>query len=262
MKVSSADGTRTGCLGRSCVIILLVVLILGMTGFFVVRSDGARALIEDRLSKRLGQDVAIDKTSIGWPYVLVIRGLQSETGRADGASFAAREVRIGLGIRRRWHINVHRPAITLTQSDEGVWQPRALARLGDLHGGHISDVSELTRRLRRTTVLDVRDGSARWLDAGGRVLARVSGVDFRVQPVALPGRRVHYYSLSAYTMLAGANSDRVHDVHREWLATSDDPYVVLDASGGGESGVGAAFWNRRVDLVEETADDDQPAAAP
>ena len=240
MRISPA-GDGMGRFARFVVTVLVLAAILLVTGFFAVRTDGGRSLVADRLGKLLGTAVTVEKTSIGWPYDLVLDKVVSVDYSSDGPGLRAETVRIGCG--RGWGLRVSavRPELNLVHGSDGSWQPALFGRLGDLPVGDIAEISRITAGFRRRVTLYVRDGTIIWRDKDQKVLASAGGVSLGIAHVTLPGRRMHHYSLSVYNVL-GAGGARIHDIERKWLADDATDYIELFRSGQKTSSVEGDFW--------------------
>lgn len=238
MKISSSDGGGLGFVGRLAVTLLLVAAILTVAGLFLARTEGAKALVEDRLAKILGMDVAIDSMAIGWPYALVMRDVQSDGFSESAPGFIAQEIRVAFGVRTLWRVVVHRGTLQLARTSDGVWAPAFFARMGDLPRGGLPEVSALTQPLRDRFALKLSGGRIHWLNAEGRPTTSAGGIIFQMSPARLAGRRAHFYSLSVYKVLPGDGAASLLDVKWEWLATEQRPCIVISNSEGGSKDTG------------------------
>ncbi len=219
-------GTHRGALSRSLAVFLILVAIVLVAGWFAVRSDGARALIEEQVSKRLGTSVAIEKTRIGWPYVLVLENLRTPEFEAAGtAGFSAAEVRIGRDLHG-WSLHLRQAIVRVMDEGDGQWVPECLARLGDLRDVHVRDIVRLTDDLRDKVSIRLTDSTLGWLNADGEELAAARDVNFRMLPVRIEKRRLHYFALDIYRT-TGMAMGGSRDMHWEWLTTQELEYIEL-----------------------------------
>jgi len=247
MRISGGGGG--GCLTRFVATTLIVAAVLLVTGLFLVRTEGARSLIEGQLSKRIGADVRIAQARIGWPYDLVLKNLTNRPVDGVGkAGFAAHEVRIGLGLRTRWRVAVSRFEIDLVRGSDTSWRPVCLASLGVVPWEDAAGISGVTEEVRDRVRLSLSNGTIRWHDEKERLVASAQSFRFEMAPVRVLDRRIYYYYLDIYNWLA-PDGVRVHDTEREWLATGMSDYVELHTS---QSADGTA-----VQRVEGEADDQQ-----
>ena len=69
-----------GCLARLLITLGVILLVLLAVGWFATPTEGARDLIEGRLTKRLGIGVSVEQARIELPYVLVLRDVLAVGG--------------------------------------------------------------------------------------------------------------------------------------------------------------------------------------
>ena len=230
-----------GPLARIVVTMLVLAAIVLGAGFFAVRTDGGRSFIEDRLENRLGMELSVRRTRIGWPYRLVLEQVVTEGfDGPEAAGFRAQEVLIGIDWRLRRHITVRRGIVHLVRSRDDHWTPEVLTRLGEAPFRRLPDVSRLADVLGPHAELHVSESALRWMDITGHELASANGVSYHLQDARVPGRRARHHALSIYHAVAPGGA-RVHDVEREWLATEDRPYIEVAAAGAGAVDAGE-FW--------------------
>lgn len=243
MRISGGGG---GCLTRFVVTALIVVIVLLVTGVFLVRTEGGRSLIEEHISKRMGTDVKVAQARIGWPYELVLKNVTSApVAGHEKAGFAAREVRIGLGLATRWRIDASRFEVDLVKGEDSTWRPICMARLGVLPWEGAEEISRLTEDARDRVRLRLDDGVIRWHAETEGVIAAAERVRFEMTPVRVRRRRLYYYYLDIYSWMA-PNGARVHDTEREWLATDTSDYVELystQSAGGSAAEAGEEEWD-------------------
>ena len=217
MKISTGHEDRFAGFRRLVITLVVLAIILMVTGFLAVRMEGGSKFVQDWLGKRVGLDLTAEHTRIGWPYVLVLEGVQSNPGDDGPAPLvSAREVRVGLRLNGNWRVTILQGAAQLVQGSDGTWGPAALGRLGSLDVPDVTQISRVTAGFRRRVALDIRDSSLEWVDARGMTRAAARGVDFRMVPVRVPERRLYYYTLSADSLTREAMRPR--KVTEEWLA--------------------------------------------
>ena len=238
--------TEGGTLGRSLrnffLTLLVVVVLVTVAVCLGVRTEGGRQFITDGLSSRLGTDVRVAETRIGWPCALVMEGVVSVAEIGEGEPlFQAGEIRVAPGLRTLWRVAVRRCVLNLVLSDEGTWAPPAFARLGDLPLASIAELSRVTAAVRRRVRLDVSESSIRWLNSRHVPMATAGGISFRMAPLRLPERQMFHYRLAVYHVM-GPNGARVHDVEREWLASEGRDYVEIGRAGRETPALGRGFW--------------------
>jgi hypothetical protein len=219
MRVVTSGG-RSGTIFRFLVISFILLVIILTAGWFAVRSDGCRDLIESQLSKQLGLKVTIEQSRIGWPYVLVLENVRTPDFEAAGTpGFSVVEVRLGRRLRE-WSLILRQPILRVKEETPGSWEPAALARLADLNNARIADLVRATDGVRSKSRLKLRGGALAWLNADGAEIAGVRDVDFTLLPVRLGERRLHYYNLNIYRA-DGIALAQGRDLHWEWLTTRE-----------------------------------------
>jgi hypothetical protein len=228
-----ASGRRCGAVSRLLVVGLILVVIVMIAGWFAVRSDGGRDLIETHLSKRLGAKVSVGRSRIGWPYVLVLEEVRTPGFEAAGTpGFSIEELRLGRRLRH-WRLQLRQAIARVQEGGNARWEPACLSRLADLRDAGARDVVRLTEGVRDSMRIELTNCSLSWLDADGNETASVRNVDFSVLPVRIRKRRLHYFELDIYQGIGVALAPG-RDVHREWLTTQEMEYIELsgaDASG-------------------------------
>ncbi len=222
--ISNRRGAR---LSGLLVLLLFLGAVLLATGWFVARTEGARGMMETRLSDRLGMPVTVGSSRIGWPYALVLRDVATAGGGEAGTpGIMVWEMRIGRRLRF-WDVELRHVAVRVRDDGAGAWTPMVAARLADLRQASAVDINRLTASWRRCVRLRVSDGMLAWLDAEGREDAALHDIHFRMEPVRLPeGRRMTYYSLRIYAASGGAMGN-VRDLDWAWLVSADQGYVEL-----------------------------------
>lgn len=245
VKITPADGRGSGCLPGFLLTTAVILAILLVAFFLLVRTEGGKETIRGMLSSRLGFEVDARRTRIGWPYALVIEGIVSRDTLPSGEPlFAAREIRVALGIRPRLRIRVRNSGLNLVQGEDSDWRPASLRRLGDLPLENIVEITGLTSGLREKARIEIADSSIRWIDVDGKLMAAARGMTFRVSPIRLPNRRMYHYHLEIYDVLA-PDASRVHDIQREWLASDTRDYVEIGRSGRETAALQSGFWEAR-----------------
>jgi hypothetical protein len=223
-------GGRKGCLGALAMGLLILAALALLAAAVYLHTEDGRQSFEARAEKWLGMDLAVEEVSLGWPGCVVLRGIESDPP-SPGAQplFQARELRVGLSPGLRWRMELRRPVLTLVRNSDGSWAPGALGRIGELPRMKMADLGPLTEDLREDVDLHVSEGEVHWLDEDGKESVGATGVDFRMAPVDLPGRRMYYYFLTAHTLLR-RDGARAYDVRREWLSSVEQGYVELHNS--------------------------------
>lgn len=265
MKISKPDRSGRGCFRGALITLGLVIAIILVAIVFAARTEGMKAIVTDRLSKTLGEDLSIGSIHIGWPYVLVIEDIKSQGLEKGEAGFKAAEVRMGILCPFSRRLDVHRGVIRLVQMADGGWQPSVFGKLGQLPESHVSEVTRLTRKLRKRTRLRITEGRVSWIDQAGVVGAMAEDVALSIVPVKLPNSgRSYYYSLHVYNLLQGNDAGRLHDVQHDWLSTEENPYIVTSSSVEAVADGDNSFWRMlpqhetaKIAEEEEDGDDQQ-----
>jgi len=218
---SSTSGERraVGLIG-SLIIVVVIVLVFG---FFAIQTRTAAQWLESYLGDRLGVPVSIEKSSIAWPYDLVIEGLRTAE-EYDGPGFSAVELRIRLTRRFQTSIELRRAMLVMRSTAEGEWQPAIFAALGPLQ--NIEELSAVTDSFEQKYVVRITDSSVKWEDEHERELASVTGIRFSMMPLQLSTRAIVHYHL--YIRRAdGGGGYMLRGVEQEWLAGEDNRYMEL-----------------------------------
>ncbi|MFU8779943.1 MAG: hypothetical protein ACNA71_02835 [Kiritimatiellia bacterium] len=221
---------RGGILQSGMLTLLVLGLILAVTGWFAARTQGFRELVAGRLSEQLGIAVVVGESYVGWPYVLVLRNVES--GAHDAVSFQIRAMRLGRGLRQ-WTLDVRGARITfapeiatdVTRAISG-----ELVRLAGLRDAEPLDIMRATSHLQSRWRVQLDDFDIYWLDADGEVDGYVRQLHFQLVPVRLPSGKMHYYRLS-YPGAARQALGSIRDLDWEWLTRGGDHYVELMRNG-------------------------------
>lgn len=231
MKIRAVGEERKGYLPRVLVTLVILAIVVLVTVFFAVRTDGGKVVIQGWLEKKLGMELMVSKTRIGLPYVLVIEDVKSVGFKMDKtAGFHAQEVRVAPGWRPMWSVTVVRGTFCLVRADDGQWEPQSLSFAGGLDLEKPETVVTATRDLRSELRLRLEDGAFKWLQPGGAGVERLAtGVFFAVTPLRAPGRRLYHYRL-AVSSLRTPGFEAVRDLQREWVSTDEQDYVELSRS--------------------------------
>ena len=199
--------------------------VLLVTVFFIVKTDGGRQFIADKLGKSLGMDVELNVTRIGWPYALVMEGVSVKEKESEKSSFTAESVRLAKDFKFRTHILVNRGELILEQNSDGEWSPHIVEKLGDVPLENVAQLSDTLDLLEKRVVIDVADSTISWLDKNGEKKSAVSGLYFNTSPVKIQSHDMRYFYLSVKSGMA--NGKKFSDVEKEWLASKVNPYLGL-----------------------------------
>ncbi len=230
MKVLSGE-KKSGVISRFLVITSVLVFIVMVALWFGARTDGGRELAESKLSNHFGMKVSIESMKIGFPYVLVMENLRTPGFEAAGsAGFSVTEVKLGLRGWKKYSLHLKQLIVRVQDDGDGNWKPDSIARLGDLKNAEIIDMVHLTDGLRKKVRLRIVNSNLGWLDVDGVEVAVARDVDFRMLPVKIDDRKMHYYVLDIYNA-DGIALDSGRNMHWEWLTTPKTDYIELPGSG-------------------------------
>lgn len=234
---------RKGRLRAVVTVLFVVLLILAVSGIFVSRTVGFRKYIQERIRENTGAEFNVESCRISWPYDLVLDNVKlapRDAGSRGGMSF--REVRIGLraGFEKRVVLTGCR--LTLIRTPEGGWEPREMEGFGDLKG--VEDLSTVMADLDEAVRMEIRNGRVEWLDAQGAPVSSIEGLEFRMTPVRVPGRRMYHFHLEAREVLRPGGG-RIRDVEREWICAEGRPYLEIEyRANWGKAADADDLWSR------------------
>jgi hypothetical protein len=224
MKVVS--GQRGCALQGGFLLLLVLLLVMGVTGWFVGRSDGFRQMVAERLSDRMGLEVKIGNSYIGWPYVLVLRDVEGSHPEAGGLRI--REIRIGRRLTR-WSMRLRGGEISFRAEAPGhgsaTW-PTVLSRLSALRDAGALDIMRASADLQSVWTLQWEDLDFIWLGPDAVPEGSIRGSQFRMNPVRIPSGRLMYYRLS-FSSPADQAMGSVRDLEWEWLSRGGHDYIEL-----------------------------------
>ncbi len=224
------SGRRGGLLQGWLFLLLVLLLILAVTGWFVARSDGFRALVAGRISDRTGLDVHITDSYVGWPYVLVLRGV--ETSAAGEAGFQIQELRFGRRLWQ-WTLRLRGGRVWFDQGlreDAPFTVSRSLVRLAGLREAGAIDVMRATAHLQGRWRVALDNLDVLWVNAEGVPVASVRQLQFQMEPVDVPSGRMYYYRI-AYPGVAENALGSIRNLEWEWLTRGGDDYVEILRNG-------------------------------
>lgn len=222
---------RGGFLQRWFTMALVLALIAAVTGWFIARSQGFRDMAARQLSERLGLPVAITQSYIGWPYVLVLRGVEAETSD-EALDLQIRALRLGRGLQH-WTLDVRGARVVVNPTlleNESHRLAATLVRLAHVREAGALDIMRATEHLQPHWRIACRDVDVYWLDHDGQVDGVVRQLQFHMQPIRLPSGNMIYYRI-AYPGLAERAFGDIRDLDWEWLTRGGDDYIELQRSG-------------------------------
>jgi len=252
MKVVRESEGRSGFLSRFLCTVLIVLVIVLVSLLFAVRTEGARDLIEEWLTDFTGVPLTVEETRIGWPYVLVAQGVDSDNFENDvSAGLRVHQIRIGLN-GSGLHITAKRPELKLCFTKDGNWTPERFARMGDIPFREISAVTSLTSGFRKRVRLDISDGVITWRDADGVQKAYARGIDFSMRPLSIPSGKLFYYALDVRSASIPSSRQESRSMRREWVSSASRDYIEIDSVDGSAVGLDA---NVDVGILERERDE-------
>ncbi len=231
MKVISTG--RGSGLRRLFLFVVFVVIVLGVTGWFVVRTAGFRQLAGERLTLWSGVPLRVEASAIGWPYTLVLRGVGTPGSSGDApVQIWIRELQVGRSWRF-WRVRVRggmlrMPVDAALQPAEQV--PAWVGRVAALRDSGALEMMRVTSSLQRGWAIHLQDVDLLWMEGPDLVDARVPQLQFQMEPVRLPSGRLTYYRLAIPGQADGAFGS-VRDLHWEWLSRGNDDYIEIVRQG-------------------------------
>ncbi|MCK5528379.1 MAG: hypothetical protein KAI74_01735 [Kiritimatiellae bacterium] len=225
MQIITPGERRVGFVGSFLVPLIIVVVVLMVAGFFMVKTDGGKKVISDRLARYLEMDVELDVTRIGWPYALVMEGVSAREEESSTPVVTAESVRLSFDLKFRMHVVVDGAELTLVQNDEEEWAPDVFARLGDVPGENITQLAETLDLFDKRVVIDVANSDIKWVDQDGSESSVVSGLDFNTSPIKIREHYMRHFYLAVESGLV--NENQFSGIEKEWIASGTKPYLPL-----------------------------------
>jgi hypothetical protein len=254
--VSEPGSRKRGRFRRALMTFLIMLAIVMVCGLFAARSDFAHRKIEQELERITGLDILIEKTAIGWPYDIVVKGISSPEHPGEGR-VQVDEMRIGIDWRLRKRLSLRGVSLELIQIGEGIWSPEFFTQIGSLE--RVEELTDRTLSFRENTRLSISDAAIRWMDRHGLVVAAASGIRFRVTPVRLSNRSMYHYYLQARHAVGGGGM-RIASLQQEWIATDAKPYIEIERKDGAGDGSLTMFVDSGEGRVSKAEKSDAPAA--
>lgn len=243
----------------ACVTILVLLLIAYVTGLFIGRTDGFRAIVAGRLENALGMPVKIDRVSLDAVYTMTLTGLETEGERRTGNP----GLRVGSArLEWRWsdvlkrgkvgisRIELEKPTVAFGRDDAGGWTPKPVAPLADFvarqlqftfpsppearpappstDAGRPSRPVEIDLKGIDTAIVIRRGEVSWWLDASAPH-ASVEGISLDVTPLSVPGRVLAHYLLTV-KRAASKDGPAFRDLTVELLDVGDQQIVLRFAA--------------------------------
>ncbi len=241
--VSSPGVSRWRFVTRTLVVLMIVLVLLMVAGWIAARTDGARTLVEQWMENRLGMQLLVGGTRIGFPYVLIAENIVSGNGEEGEGYLQVSEARISLGCNPRVKVMLNECDLVLARGAEGAWEPSAFAVLASLES--VEDIVAETKGFRDDVCLRVENSSIRLIDGAGRDITRATGVRFSMARAEAGDRLLYHYYLWI-DHASGANIAPVYNLEREWLAIDELDYIQLKyTSDQKKTRSGHSFWGER-----------------
>jgi hypothetical protein len=235
-----AKKSGIGCLWRAVIGVVVLGVIVLVAGSILVRLDGVRSAITERMEVLLGEKLKVETIRVGWPWALVLENVSTVNYAVGQPGFTVREIRIRAGTRTPWHVTVRRCTLCLVKTGSN-WKPDMFGRLGELPSRNIGEVSKVTEPFRRNVSVSVSDSAVRWFDSSGKELASVSGMAFEVVPVDIPSRLMFYHAIAIHSV-SGLGARPLQEMEREWLAADGIRYRLIHQDGPELMPGDKAFW--------------------
>lgn len=259
--VDSAEVPRGRPVVRVVVTVLVLAAVLYVAALLAARTDGFRSYAEEYLGEALGVPVHIGRTWAAITLDVILEDVSTK-GSEEPASpgFRVREIALQWSAFRALveggylvrGIELKDVDLAFVAGPEGGWEPKGLGRLGDGLArwvGVAVDMSEESPeppgeadrvgrgkgqgiskkpspRFWQKVGYDVGKANVFWWDAEGRELASAKGIDLRITPVNLPGRRLTHYLMNVARARTG-DGRRVEDLKFEMLKTGAENIVLV-----------------------------------
>ena len=273
------DDEKTGIsviLRRWIITLLIIALILYIGTFFVVRTDGFRSYVAERISERAGLPVKIERTAADLALHIHVYNLTTENISDRGVpGFRVEHAKVIWSIKGMLTtprqlitgLELDRPYVAFRIDPRAGIQPSVFKPIGrtvanwggitvpqrDIPREAASDIS--TSMDTDIDKLEVSEGTIRWWDGSGNELAYADGINFIKQPLEVIERIMIYYQLDI-SYADTISETRVDNVHFELLKNRDKT-VVLDftADWGAPSRYESAISRSRARQRRENPDD-------
>ncbi len=239
LEEESADDRR-GWLRRLLFTLLALALIFYVAAFFVVRTDGFRYVIEERLRDAWDWPVDVERVWLNPDLSITVAGIESADFDArTGAGLVIEEIRMDWSLRRLLHPRqnaLHRiwlegGLFSFQPDADGTWQPAAfhpeaavmMDWLGVAPPGGMPP--DIRHPAGETVWTDVR-ADLFWWNAEEELVASLQGARLLSERTGLVGDEIRYTRVSADTLFSEQVTRR--DVSRDILSI-DGHERVLDA---------------------------------
>lgn len=244
------------------VTVLVLLVIAYVTGLFIGRTDGFRAIVAGRLEKALGAPVKIDRVSLDAAYNMTLTGVETDTERRAGIP----GLRVGrVRLEWRWgdlmrrgkvgisRIELEKPTLAVGRDDAGRWTPKPVAPLSDFVARQLqftfpapsqsTDVAPAATPSESDkpastpgfdlkgldTAIVIRRGEVSWWLDSSAPHASVEGISLDATPLPVPGRLITHYLLTV-KRAASKDGPAFRDLTVELLDVGDQQIVLRFAA--------------------------------
>lgn len=231
---------RLGGLTRFLLTLLALALIFYVAAFFMVRTEGFRYMVEERLRDAWDLPVAVERVWLHPNLSLVVAGIETEgfEGR-NGAGLAIDEIRLDWSVSRFLHprrdalrrVHMRGGLFSFQQDPAGKWHPAffhgdavALAKWFEIQLPLETPVG--TRFVREQIELVIADGALYWWNAENELVASIQGMTFESGQAVILGAVFRYTRMSADEVFSFGRSSRRVTRDLLWMG---DRVVPLDA---------------------------------
>lgn len=240
-KEKSSAVDRLNWLTRFLLTALVLAIILYVAAFFIVRTDGFRYLVEERLREAWDWPVRLERVWLSPDLSLVLVGIESEGfEEREGPGMAIEELRLGWSLSRLLHprksaidsVEMRGGIFSFQQDAARSWRPAYFfpesAKLAEWlslrHPG--IDGSEGYRFVGGQVDLLITAGAFYWWNADSTLVVSVQGLTFEGARTELLGEQFRYTRMSATDIFSVDRSSREVTRQLLWL---DDRLIHVHA---------------------------------
>lgn len=224
---------RIGGIKRFVVTLLVLAAILYVASFFIVRTDGFRYMVEERLRDTWEWPVRVERVWLNPDWSLVVAGIESEGFETrEGPGIVLDEIQLDWSMLRLLHprrsalrrMHVYGGLFSFRSAADDVWQPvyfhaDALI-LAEWFGIRVSDpVNETVRFVEGAVDLRITGGDVYWWNEDDECIAALRGLSFESDRTELLNDPFRYIRMSADEVFTLEEVRR--QVTRKWLWVND-----------------------------------------
>ncbi len=224
---------RIGGIRRFVVTVLVLATILYVAAFFIVRTDGFRYVVEERMRDAWDWPVRVERVWLNPDWSLVVEGIESEGFETrEGAGVAVDEIRLDWSIFRLLHprraalhrVRLHGGIFSFQMASDETWQPAFFhadaAALTEWFGLRAGDPPETeTRFVAGQVDLHITDAHVYWWNEKNDLAASLSGLTFESDQARILDDYFRYIRMTANEIFSIGHA-RSHVTHR-WLWVND-----------------------------------------